>query len=183
MTKPREQITGPAYVATGQVTSEEILGSAYLSFNPDVPEERRMLGAYALLDRQERDGVFVEPGAYTSRYPIVVAGSKFASGSARPHAAIALAAAGVRAIIACSYNESFVRTAVGSGLLLPLLSDEDLSSHVQTGQSLTIDLDRDAVHVDGDNDRTWSLAPNGMLIDIVSAGGLVPWMKSADSTY
>src|SRR5436190_22573175 len=77
---------------------------------------------------------------YVSPYKIIVAGKNFGCGSSREHAPIALAAAGITAVVAEFYARIFYRNAVNGGYVIPLESKPRLVDEICTGDELTLDL-------------------------------------------
>src|SRR6185436_9487172 len=77
---------------------------------------------------------------FISPYKIIVAGKNFGCGSSREHAPIALAAAGVAAVVAEFYARIFYRNSVNGGYLIPVEAKERLIDRVCTGDKLVIDI-------------------------------------------
>ncbi|WP_321991381.1 3-isopropylmalate dehydratase small subunit [Marispirochaeta aestuarii] len=106
----------------------------------------------------------VQPG------DIVVAGTNFGCGSSREHAAIALKHAGVAAVVAESFARIFYRNAIN--LALPLLVCKEISSRVESGDTLEIDLEEGTVR----NSRTGKVIEGEKLspyaINILEKGGI-----------
>src|SRR5436309_13036459 len=121
-------IRGRAYVLGDNIDTDQIIPAQYLTYNPSIPEEYRMFGKYALasvpLDQSGLpkghvpfhgpDDEFIAP------YKIIVAGKNFGCGSSREHAPIALAAAGIEAVVAGFYARIFFRNAVNGRHVVPL---------------------------------------------------------------
>src|SRR5260370_25853821 len=107
-------ISGPAYVLGDNIDTDQIIPAQYLTFNPSIPAEHRMFGKYALASvPPDRAGLpkghvpFHADDEFVSPYKIVIAGRNFGCGSSREHAPIALAAAGVTALVAQFYPRIF----------------------------------------------------------------------------
>jgi len=105
---------------------------------------------------------------------ILVAGKVFGMGSSREQAAIALKAAGVRAIIAESFARIFYRNAINNGLpaiVLPeatkLINQDDyVKVNVETGEILV------------NNQKTYKgKGISGMPLEILKTGGLLDYLK------
>jgi len=105
---------------------------------------------------------------------ILVAGKVFGMGSSREQAAIALKAAGVRAIIAESFARIFYRNAINNGLpaiVLPeatkLINQDDyVKVNVETGEIIV------------NNQKTYKgKGISGMPLDILKTGGLLDYLK------
>src|SRR5438067_12216059 len=177
-------IRGPAYVLGDNVDTDQIIPAQYLTYNPAIPEEYRMFGKYALASvPPDQSGLpkghvpFHGPDdEFISPYKIIVAGKNFGCGSAREHAPIALAAAGIQAVVAEFYARIFYRNAVNGGYLIPLESKGRLVDQGCTGDELAIDVaaGRLTNRTTGDS---WELLPLGEVAPILEAGGLFPYAK------
>jgi len=105
---------------------------------------------------------------------ILVAGKVFGMGSSREQAAIALKAAGVRAIIAESFARIFYRNAINNGLpaiVLPeatkLINQDDyVKVNVETGEIIV------------NSQKTYKgKGISGMPLEILKTGGLLDYLK------
>src|SRR5881394_1639930 len=106
----QKSITGKAYVLGDNIDTDQIIPAQYLTYNPAIPEEYKMFGKYALSSVPlAQAGLpkgrvpFHTDDEYVSPYQIIVAGKNFGCGSSREHAPIALAAAGITAVVAEFY--------------------------------------------------------------------------------
>jgi 3-isopropylmalate/(R)-2-methylmalate dehydratase small subunit len=178
------RITGRAYVLGDNIDTDQIIPAQYLTYNPAIPEEYRMFGKYALSGvPDDQAGLpkghvpFHDPDdEFLSPYRIVVAGKNFGCGSSREHAPIALAAAGVKAVVAEFYARIFYRNAVNGGYLIPLESRQRLIDAICTGDELLIDLDASQL-TNVTTGQTFELQPLGDVRPILEAGGLFPYAK------
>ncbi len=178
-------ITGKAYVLGDNVDTDQIIPAQFLSYNPSMPEERKYFGRYANSGvPEEQAGLpagnvkFVAEGEFRSPYTIVIGGKNFDCGSSREHAPLALAEAGVRAVIAEFYARIFFRNSVNGGYLLPLESVERLVEKIRTGDELRLDLNAATLT----NLRTGdvhSIQPLGDVLPIVEAGGVFAYAREA----
>lgn len=183
-----EVIRGKAYVLGDNIDTDQIIPAHFLTFNPAIPEERRQFGRYALC------GVPVEqaglPGGQTpfvdqtdpantrSVYTVVIGGKNFGSGSSREHAPLALAEAGVKAVVAEFYARIFFRNSVNGGYLIPYESVERLVECIRTGDEVEIRTRENALV----NHRTrehYTLKPLGEVAPIIEAGGIFEYAKTA----
>lgn len=120
----------------------------------------------------------VDPGFAASVRPddILVAGTNFGCGSAMEIAATVILAAGIKAVVATSFNRTFFRNAVNNGLL-PVECD---TSAIAEGDRLSIAADDGGVVVTdattGATSRRPALAP--MVRQILAAGGLVQQVRA-----
>ncbi|HEY9228408.1 MAG TPA: 3-isopropylmalate dehydratase [Gemmatimonadaceae bacterium] len=117
----------------------------------------------------------VDPSFAASAQPgdILVAGRNFGCGSAMEIAATVILAAGIKAVVAHTFNRTFYRNAVNNGLL-PIECD---TSGIVEGDRLSIVADDSALTVTTRDGTLASppLAP--MLASILEAGGLVEFVK------
>src|SRR5436309_5714778 len=143
----QQQIQGRAYVLGDNVDTDQIIPAQYLTYNPSIPAEYKMFGKYALSGVPD-DAAGLPKGhvpfhgpadEFVSPYRIIVAGKNFGCGSSREHAPIALAAAGIAAVVAEFYARIFFRNAVNGGYLIPFETAERLCDRVCTGDEVEID--------------------------------------------
>jgi 3-isopropylmalate/(R)-2-methylmalate dehydratase small subunit len=172
-----------AYVLGDDVDTDQIIPARHLTISVSEPAERARFGGLALTGvPAERAGLpdgherFSDPDTNRSRFGVIVAGSNFGCGSSREHAPIALAEAGVRAVIARSYARIFYRNAVDGGYFPPLESSDDLTTVIRTGDEVEVDGDAGTLrHVP--SGRTYALQPLGVAAEIIAAGGLFAYAR------
>src|SRR5881275_2492398 len=160
-------ITGKAYVLGDNVDTDQIIPAQYLTYNPAIPAEYRMFGKYALSSvPPAQRGLpkghvpFHTDDEFVSPYKIIVAGKNFGCGSSREHAPIALAAAGIQAVVAEFYARIFFRNAVNGGYLIPFEAKDRLCEKVCTGDELQIDQTAGVLSNRTTGER-WTLKPLG----------------------
>src|SRR4051812_27202680 len=178
------QITGKTYVLGDHVDTDQIIPAKYLTYNPAVPEEYRMFGKYALAGVPDAQGGLPKghvpfhgsDDEFISPYTIIVAGKNFGCGSSREHAPIALAAAGVTAVVAEFYARIFYRNSINGGYLIPLESKGRLIERVCTGDKLVIDIAAGTL-TNTTSGESFTLLPLGEVAPILEAGGLFPYAK------
>jgi 3-isopropylmalate/(R)-2-methylmalate dehydratase small subunit len=181
----RSRIEGTAYVLGDNIDTDQIIPAQYLTYNPAIPAEFKMFGKFALSGvPDDQAGLpkghvpFHPPGGdeFVSPYAVVVAGKNFGCGSSREHAPIALAAAGVVAVVAEFYARIFYRNAVNGGYLIPLETKARLIDRVCTGDKLLIDVAAGTL-TDQTTGETFELLPLGEVGPIIEAGGLFPYAE------
>jgi 3-isopropylmalate/(R)-2-methylmalate dehydratase small subunit len=177
------QISGKAFVLGDNVDTDQIIPAQYLTYNPAIPAEYRMFGKYALAGVPAGQAglpkghiPFHGADEFTADFQIIVAGKNFGCGSSREHAPVALAAAGITAVIAEFYARIFFRNAVNGGYLVPFESSERLCERLCTGDQLRIDvvagtLTNETTH------ETHRLRPLGEVAPILEAGGLFSYAR------
>lgn len=178
------RIEGKAYVLGDNVDTDQIIPAHYLTYNPSIPAEYRMFGKYALSGVPD-DAAGLPKGhvpfhgpadEFVSPYKIIVGGKNFGCGSSREHAPIALAAAGVVAVVAEFYARIFYRNAVNGGYLVPVETKARLVDKVCTGDDLVIDLAANTLTNKTTGEVT-ELLPLGEVAPIIEAGGVFPYAK------
>ena len=177
-------IRGRAYVLGDNIDTDQIIPAQYLTYNPAIPEEYRMFGKYALASvPPDQAGLpkghvpFHGPeDEFVSPYKIIVAGKNFGCGSSREHAPIALAAAGIEAVVAEFYARIFFRNSVNGGYLVPLESCDRLCEKICTGDELRIDVQGSTL-ANVTTGETWKLKPLGEVAPILEAGGVFPYAR------
>ena len=177
-------IRGKAFVVGDDIDTDQIIPAKYLSYNPAIPEERRHFGRYAMSGvPAEGSGLpagnvpFVVGEAFSSEFVVVVAGRNFGCGSSREHAPLALAEAGVRAVVAESYARIFYRNSVNGGYVIPFEAPQRLIDAVATGDELELDVERASL-TDRRTGQSWTLSPLGDVGPIIAAGGIFGYAKS-----
>lgn len=178
-------ITGKAFVLGDDIDTDQIIPAEYLSYNPAIPEERKFFGMYANIGvppaqcgLPEGNMRFVPEGAYQSEYDIIIGGKNFGCGSSREHAPLALAEAGVKAVVAEFYARIFFRNCVNGGYLLPTEATERLIDKIKTGDEVTIDIEAGTLTNNTDG-QTYSIAPLGDVAPIIQAGGVFDYAKQS----
>lgn len=105
---------------------------------------------------------------------IIVAGRAFGMGSSREQAAVALKAAGVKAVVASSFARIFYRNAINNGL--PVIVCPEASAFVEDGEEVKVDLEAGTLYTGRGAIRCRGLS--GMALEILKAGGLIEYLKS-----
>jgi 3-isopropylmalate/(R)-2-methylmalate dehydratase small subunit len=180
-----KKITGKTYVLGDNVDTDQIIPAEHLVYSTSDPEEIKKYGHYALSSvPPEKAGLpeggkqFIKGENYQSEYSVLIGGTNFGCGSSREHAPLALQVAGVKVIIAESYARIFFRNSVDGGFLIPYVCTEKLNDKINTGDSLEVNVDNNSLinHTDG---KTYKLIPLGDVFEIVDAGGLFQYARTA----
>jgi 3-isopropylmalate/(R)-2-methylmalate dehydratase small subunit len=121
----------------------------------------------------------IDPEFHTKVQPgdVIVAGINFGMGSSSEDAPRSLRDAGIAAILAESISNIYLRTLINLGL--PAIECPGVSSIVESGHELEVDLESGRVRnlTNGDS-RTF--APfSDHAIAILEKGGLIPYLKSS----
>src|SRR4030042_1389944 len=120
-------IKGRAFVYGANIDTDQIYPGGYLDLtDPELVAKHAM----------ER----VDPGFVkeVKSGDMIVAGANFGCGSSREHAAAALKASGIAAVLAESFARIFYRNAINLGL--PLLVCSGIANLVKRGDMLSLDL-------------------------------------------
>jgi 3-isopropylmalate/(R)-2-methylmalate dehydratase small subunit len=170
--------TGPVYVVSDNIDTDQIISAQYLNLVPTIPEEYEKLGSFALAGLPDSlyPVRFVRPGQMDSDYPIVVGGRNFGCGSSREHAPIALGSAGCHVVLAESFARIFFRNSIATGELYPCEIADRLCDILKTGDVVTVDLDKLAVTVKATG-KVYAIKPLGDVRHVVDAGGLFNYAR------
>lgn len=182
----QDTIRGRAYVLGDNIDTDQIIPAHYLMYNPAIPEERRQFGRYALVGLPAGqaglpggDLPFVDqtdPNNTRSIYTIIIGGKNFGSGSSREHAPLALAEAGIQAVVAEFYARIFFRNSVNGGYLIPYESKRRLVEQIRTGDDVEIRT-RENVLINHRTGERFELNPLGEVAPIIEAGGIFAYAK------
>jgi len=179
----QNRIEGQAYVLGDNIDTDQIIPAQYLTYNPSIPAEYKMFGKYALIGVPEGAAglpkghvPFHATDEFISPYQIVIGGKNFGCGSSREHAPIALAAAGIVAVVAEFYARIFYRNSVNGGYLIPFECPARLCEQVCTGDNLVIDVPTGKLTNTTTGD-VWDLLPLGEVAPILEAGGVFPYAR------
>ncbi len=170
--------TGPVYVVSDNIDTDQIIPAQYLTLVPTIPEEYEKLGAYALCGLPDSlyPVRYVLEGKLDSEYPIVVGGRNFGCGSSREHAPIALGSAGCEVVLAESFARIFFRNSVATGELYPCECVDRLCEVLKTGDVVTVDLDAGTVKAAATG-KVYPFKPLGDVRPVVDAGGLFNYAR------
>lgn len=165
-------IRGRILLLPDNVGADDIIAPDYLAFDLDDPDQRRLLARYALIDLLESHPPMVAPTGETTGDVILFAGHNFGHGSARPHGPVALAAAGVKIVIARSFSSPFARTAVNQGCFHGLTPIEPDVPAPPSDTTATLEWNDRAPRLTGPGYEI-KLADPGVTRAIVEHGGLL----------
>ncbi|HUD47933.1 MAG TPA: 3-isopropylmalate dehydratase [Candidatus Baltobacteraceae bacterium] len=170
--------TGPVYVVSDNIDTDQMISAQHLNLVPTIPEEYEKLGSYALAGLPDSlyPIRYVKPGQMDSDYPIVVGGRNFGCGSSREHAPIALGSAGCKVVLAQSFARIFFRNSVATGELYPCECVDRLCELLKTGDVVTVDLDQHTVTVQATG-KAYSFKPLGEVRPVIDAGGLFNYAR------
>jgi 3-isopropylmalate/(R)-2-methylmalate dehydratase small subunit len=107
---------------------------------------------------------------------VIVAGQNFGCGSSREQAPAVLKALGIKAVIATGFARIFFRNAINIGLLV--LECPDLYNYIENGDPIEIDLASGKIYHPGKKMKFCGTSLPAFLLEIVAAGGLIPFLTS-----
>ena len=183
-----QTIIGKAYVLGDDVDTDQIIPAHYLMYNPAIPDERKLFGKYAMSGVPEEQAglpaghtVFVDqgdPANTRSIYTVVIGGRNFGCGSSREHAPLALAEAGIKAVVAEFYARIVYRNSINGGYLIPFETRQRLVDRFRTGDDVEIDVVAGTI-ANRRSGETFKLEPLGDVAPIIEAGGVFAYAKKA----
>jgi len=161
VTAPGGLIQGRAWLFGDDVNTDVMAPGLFFKSSIDVLAQHCM----EAIDPTFASGV--EPG------DIVVAGQNFGIGSAREQAAMALQHLGVGAVLARSYGRIFYRNALNFGIPALILPAD---AAIAAGDRLSVDPLTGKIQNDASGNRLTVSPIPAHLMEMVSAGGLMPYL-------
>jgi len=158
-------LSGRARVLGDDINTDYIIASTR---KRDTLDEQ-LLKRYLLETVDPQFAASVRPG------DIIVAGSNFGCGSAMEIAVTVILAAGINAVLACSFSRTFFRNAVNNGLL-PIECD---TTGIVEGDVVSVSASESGAVVT-DEQRGLRVAARplpAMMGEILQAGGLVEYVR------
>ncbi|MEM1644715.1 MAG: 3-isopropylmalate dehydratase small subunit [Ignisphaera sp.] len=121
----------------------------------------------------------IDPEFYKkAKDSVIVAGKAFGMGSSREQAAIAIKAAGVKAVIAESFARIFYRNAINNGL--PAIICPEITNEVNDGDEVVVNVETGEVVVNNSKSIKCK-SVTGVALEILKAGGLIEYLKKIAS--
>ncbi len=155
-------VEGPAMKYGDKIDTDIIIPARYLKYTD--PE---YLAQHAM---EPMDPEFHKKA---SRGVIMIAGKVFGMGSSREQAAIALKAAGVKAVVAESFARIFYRNAINNGL--PVIVVPNITKEVNDGDIVRVNVESGEVQVNGKVLKGKGIT--GMALEILNTGSLIDYLK------
>jgi 3-isopropylmalate/(R)-2-methylmalate dehydratase small subunit len=159
------KLKGRVFKFGDNINTDEIIPARYLNtIDPEI------LSQHCMEDADPHFAKKVQKG------DIIVAGANFGCGSSREHAPVSIKAAGISCVIAENFARIFYRNAINIGL--PIIESKEVVKQVDTGDELEIDLSQGKIH-DIKRGKFYSMqAFPEFMQKIVSAGGLMKYIKT-----
>ena len=108
-----------------------------------------------------------------SQGDFLLTGGNFGCGSSREHAPIALAATGIKAVLAPSFARIFYRNAVDGGYLLPIEIEKKTVENITDKSVIELDIDSKTI-LDTQTGKIYTMKPFPPLIKrIIECGGIL----------
>jgi len=176
------KISGRVWKFGKDVDTDELFSGRYIMGGDETSESnyQQFIGESGLSDAGERDNVpanfitDVQPG------DVIVAEENFGIGSSRQQAAETLKFKGVQAIVADSIHRIYFRNSWNLGC--PAIDLPGISRGFNTGNSIEIDLREGLVtNLTTGKEFRFQLIMPSWFIDMVEAGGLIPYHKALKS--
>lgn len=153
-------VSGKAVKFGNNVDTDVILPAKYMTFiDPNELARHAMEGLDPNFAAKAKSGV------------ILVAGKNFGCGSSREQAPLALKYAGVKCVIAESFARIFYRNAINIGL--PAVECTGVSSKIEDGDELTVDLEKGIVKNQSKNIALCAAELPPFILEILLNGGLI----------
>ncbi|MFW9975846.1 MAG: 3-isopropylmalate dehydratase [Candidatus Thorarchaeota archaeon] len=164
MVKDFNSIIGRAWVFGHNINTDQIIQGQYLT----------------LLDYKEMaKHTFEIPrplfASKVKENDVIIAGRNFGSGSSREEASKVLMHSGIRCVVAESFARIFYRNSFNIGL--PLLIIPNISKLVKDGEIVIINLLKGTLTVKDNGDVVHGNPLPERMLEILKAGGAVPWYK------
>ena len=157
-------VEGPVIKVGDNIDTDIIIPAKYLVYT-----DPAVLGKHAM---EPLDPHFYEKA---SKGVMLVAGRAFGMGSSREQAAIALKAAGVKAVLAESFARIFYRNAINNGL--PALVVPGISREVNDGDYLVVNVESGEVIVNNGQKVLKARPITGLALEILKSSGLLEYIR------
>ena len=141
-----------------------------------IPAKYANLTDPAELGKHCMENADAEFAARVAEGDILMATTNFGCGSSREIAPWSIKGAGIACVVAISFARIFFRNAINIGL--PLLECPDAVQGTDGGDVLEIDLSRGVIRNLTKNRAFQAAAYPDFIMDLISAGGLVPYIRT-----
>lgn len=158
------KIKGKVYKCPDNIDTDVIIPAKYLNTS-----DEKYLAQHCL------EPLIEQTNKKLTAEHIIVAGKNFGCGSSREHAPLAIKAKGIKCVIAESFARIFFRNAINIGL--PLVELKNASKLFKEDDEIEIDLSDGMIKNNSDN-KIYNFSPfPNFLRDIITAGGLVEFVR------
>ncbi len=176
------KIRGRVWKFGKDVDTDELFAGRFIMGGDETNKElyREFVEASGLSDIQLRANVPAKFLSEVKEGDVIVAEENFGIGSSRQQAAETLKFKGVKAVVADSIHRIFFRNFWNLGC--PALDIPGISKQFETGEEIEIDLRKGVVtNLSQEKDFKFHLIIPSWFIDMVEAGGLIPFYKRLKS--
>lgn len=176
------KIRGRVWKFGKDVDTDELFAGRFIMGGDETNSEayRQFIEASGLSDTQFRANVPAEFLLQVKKGDVIVAGENFGIGSSRQQAAETLKFKGVQAVVADSIHRLFFRNFWNLGC--PALDIPGISKQFETGEEIEIDLGKGVVtNLSRGKEFRFHIIIPSWFIDMVEAGGLIPFYKPLKS--
>jgi len=176
------KIRGRVWKFGKDVDTDELFAGRFIMGGDETNSEayRQFIEASGLSDTQFRANVPADFLLQVKKGDVIVAGENFGIGSSRQQAAETLKFKGVQAVVADSIHRLFFRNFWNLGC--PALDIPGISKQFETGEEIEIDLGKRVVtNLSRGKEFRFHIIIPSWFIDMVEAGGLIPFYKPLKS--
>ena len=158
-----EKLRGRVWKYGPNINTDVIIPGRYCHIT-----DPRELAKYCMADLDAEFVDKIKPG------DIVVAGGNFGCGSSREVAPLSIKASGISAVVAPSFARIFYRNAINLGLPVVVCKE---ARRITQGDRIVVDVEGGAVQLPVAGVRLPADALTGHILDLIQAGGLVPYLE------
>lgn len=157
-------MAGKCWKYSNNVNTDEIIPARYLNTT-----DEKELASHCM---EDVDPAFVNKAKAGD---IITAGENFGCGSSREHAPISIKAFGITCVIAKSFARIFFRNSINIGL--PIFESKEAAEEINEGDEVSIDIAQSKI-INSTTNKEYSFTPfPDEMKDIISAGGLMEYVK------
>jgi len=176
------ELKGRVWKFGKDVDTDELFAGRFIMGGDETSQSRyqEFIARSGLSDVGQRKNVPREFLTRVEKGDIIVAEENFGIGSSRQQAAETLKFRGVQAVVADSIHRIFFRNFWNLGC--PAIDLPGISSEFETGQEIIIDLGQGTIkNLNTGKEFDFRLIVPAWFIDMIEAGGLIPYYKSLKS--
>jgi len=176
------ELKGRVWKFGKDVDTDELFAGRFLMGGDETSQSQyqEFIAKSGLSDVQHRENVPRNFLTKVAKGDIIVAEENFGIGSSRQQAAETLKFNGVQAVVADSIHRIFFRNFWNLGC--PAIDLPGISAEFKTGHEIVIDLRRGTIkNLNTGKEFEFHLIIPSWFIDMVEAGGLIPYHKSLKS--
>jgi len=173
------ELKGRVWKFGKDVDTDELFAGRFIMGGDETSQSRyqEFIARSGLSDVGQRKNVPQEFLTRVEKGDIIVAEENFGIGSSRQQAAETLKFRGVQAVVADSIHRIFFRNFWNLGC--PAIDLPGISAEFETGQVIVINLGQGTIkNLNTDKKLDFRLIVPAWFIDMIEAGGLIPYHKS-----